>query len=67
MKKMKLFLKALQPPTNLEEFGLDKYRGNTISPRWLKSLINLRMLILNDCVNCEHLPPWGNCHPLNHS
>ncbi|KDO43466.1 hypothetical protein CISIN_1g0022652mg, partial [Citrus sinensis] len=56
--KDKQLLEALQPPLNLEEFGIVFYGGN-IFPKWLTSLTNLRELRLVSCVDCEHLPPLG--------
>ncbi|XP_044495514.1 putative disease resistance protein RGA3 isoform X2 [Mangifera indica] len=58
------FLEALQPPPNLMELSLRNYRGNTMSPNWMVSLNRLRKLSLEDCRNCEHLPPLGKLSSL---
>ncbi|KAK3219900.1 hypothetical protein Dsin_013870 [Dipteronia sinensis] len=52
-------LEALHPPPNLEKLVLMGYRGITMSFDWMAPLTQLRKLTLEDCINCEHLPPLG--------
>lgn len=54
-----LILEALEPHPNLSYLSISNYRGETLSTRWTFSLINLTELHLNDCENCESLPPLG--------
>ncbi|KAK2654732.1 hypothetical protein Ddye_014588 [Dipteronia dyeriana] len=48
---------ALQAPPNLERLVLKGYRGMSFD--WMGSLTQLRKLTLEDCINCERLPPLG--------
>ncbi|KAK9217477.1 hypothetical protein WN943_006104 [Citrus x changshan-huyou] len=54
-----LLLEFLQPPPNLRKLLIGSYRGKTVFPPWMMSLTNLRSLDLDDCENCEKLPPLG--------
>ncbi|KAI9160156.1 hypothetical protein LWI28_005629 [Acer negundo] len=52
-------LEALHPTPNLEKLVLNGYRGITMSFDWMGSLTQLKKLTLEDCINCEYLPPLG--------
>ncbi|XP_031275640.1 putative disease resistance protein RGA3 isoform X2 [Pistacia vera] len=52
-------LEILQPPLNLERLWLENYIGNAIMSNWMMSLTKLRDLLLYECINCNHLPPFG--------
>ncbi|KAL9450503.1 hypothetical protein AB3S75_012271 [Citrus x aurantiifolia] len=54
-------LEALGPPPNLKRLEIYQYRGrrNVVPINWFMSLTNLRVLVLRNCRNCEHLPPLG--------
>ncbi|PON55633.1 LRR domain containing protein [Parasponia andersonii] len=56
--KSAVLLEALRPPLNLLYLQITRYRGVTF-PKWMVSLVNLRVLILNRCHNCSSLPPLG--------
>jgi hypothetical protein len=49
-------LKDLQPPSNLKELQIIRYRGNEF-PAWMKEgqLQNLVSLTLNGCIKCKNL------------
>ncbi|KAJ4702700.1 Disease resistance protein [Melia azedarach] len=59
-----ILLECLQPPQSLEKLMITDYRGQTFSANWMRSLNNLRHLLLADCLNCEHLPPLGKLFSL---
>ena len=52
-------LETLQPHQDLKSLVISYYCGRSISPTWMKSLINLRNLRLRNCNNYEMLPPLG--------
>ncbi|XVF18394.1 hypothetical protein REPUB_Repub11eG0017800 [Reevesia pubescens] len=52
-------LQALQPPATLESLGIEDYRGSTVFPNWMVSLKKLKNIRLENCKNCEFLPPFG--------
>ncbi|KEH16617.1 disease resistance protein RGA2 [Medicago truncatula] len=55
-------LEALEPHSSgLKHFGVNGY-GGTIFPSWMKNtsiLKGLVSIILYNCKNCRHLPPFG--------
>ncbi|RDX91588.1 Disease resistance protein RGA2, partial [Mucuna pruriens] len=54
-------LEALEPPSILKSFGMNRYKGIQL-PHWMRNpsvLKDLVEVILCDCVNCEELPPLG--------
>ncbi|KAH7575605.1 hypothetical protein JRO89_XS02G0161600 [Xanthoceras sorbifolium] len=57
-------LKALQPHPTLKYLAITEYSGNTVFPDWMVSLINLRMIQFNECINCENFPPLGKLSSL---
>ncbi|PON99919.1 LRR domain containing protein [Trema orientale] len=52
-------LEILQPHENLRSLVVSNYCGQSISPIWMMSLINLRKLRLSICRNHKRLPPLG--------
>ncbi|KAL9460921.1 hypothetical protein AB3S75_004002 [Citrus x aurantiifolia] len=52
-------LEALQPSPDLEKLTICDYKSKIISPSWLMSLTELRMLNLQRCGKCEQLPSLG--------
>ncbi|XP_022722145.1 putative disease resistance protein RGA4 [Durio zibethinus] len=54
--KSELVFERLQPHPNLKKLRVNGYPGSKISS-WLSSITNLTQLILEDCVECKHLPP----------
>ncbi|XP_020217771.1 disease resistance protein RGA2 [Cajanus cajan] len=54
-------LEALEPPSTLRSFGMKGYQGIQFS-NWLRNpsvLKDLLDVILDNCNNCEELPPLG--------
>ncbi|RDX91589.1 Disease resistance protein RGA2, partial [Mucuna pruriens] len=54
-------LEALEPPSILKSFGMNRYEGIQL-PNWMRNpsvLKDLVEVILYECVNCEELPPLG--------
>ncbi|XP_022722139.1 putative disease resistance protein RGA4 [Durio zibethinus] len=54
--KSELVFEGFEPHPNLEMLVVYGYPGSKISS-WLSSITNLTRLILEDCVECKHLPP----------
>ncbi|RDX58082.1 Disease resistance protein RGA2, partial [Mucuna pruriens] len=54
-------LEALEPPSILNSFGMNRYEGIQL-PNWMRNPLVLKDMvevILFECVNCEELPPLG--------
>ncbi|XP_062080088.1 putative disease resistance protein RGA3 [Humulus lupulus] len=52
-------LETLRPHISLKSLRIVNYRGRSISPSWMVSLINLRSLYLDHCHYHDTLPPLG--------
>ncbi|XP_062076924.1 putative disease resistance protein RGA1 [Humulus lupulus] len=54
-----IVLETLEPHIDLKSLYIFCYSGQSISPSWMMSLINLRSLVLTQCHHYETLPPLG--------
>ncbi|KAF9664019.1 hypothetical protein SADUNF_Sadunf17G0112600 [Salix dunnii] len=60
-------LRALEPHSNMKKLEISGYRGSKFADWMLESrLPNLVEIVLQSCMNCEHLPPFGKLRFLKH-
>ncbi|KAL1538090.1 putative disease resistance protein RGA3 [Salvia divinorum] len=52
-------IEVLEAPENLESLQITSY-GGTRLPEWIMKLTKLQRIILQDCQNCEALPPLAS-------